>query len=1028
MKTTLHLLLTLFCSLPFFPSEVRAAFTDDTTPLCVYLSNGRADVFPADWVKSQTQADGKLSITLVGDSVITYNLSEVDSIGKPPTKLPSFTSFKFNNKYNDQVYTDVIATISADGVAATVGAIGKRLTPSFQMDMAEAKAYVDGVEQQSKVSRLRFEKPVTYTLALPEHRRLSYRLVQEEVWSEAGEVVETSPITLTADMLSTNAPSNYEEREGLGKLLDSDINTYFHSTWGDGGIYEKLPLDQDPYIEVSLDEAISMFRFSYTSRPDSYKYFPSELLIQASYDGGYTWTDLRTLTAAADGLPSGGYSMSYTSPTITAPEPFTLLRITMTESTYKNYLVLAELSLEEIVKVETKEPELIQPARYAYDWMPYGREVPVKITWLTDYATQVPRIDIDIDGGAMVEDKETYLNALITIDGADVFPDFQDSVQIKGRGNSSWAGTWGKSPYRLKFANSVKPFGLTKGKSWVLLANRQTGSMLSNAMAMKIASMVETAGANRIIPVELYMNGMYRGSYNFTQHVGLANNSIDLEDETYAVLLELDSYYDEDYKFTSYSYSLPVNVKDPDLADYPSPEAKLASIEDDFNTFADVLSSGTDEYADLIDVDMFARFMLVNELVLNLELGHPKSTFLYKEDLRALHSRYVFGPVWDFDWAYGYETSSGYCEETPERDYYDELWGKGYSFFGSLRNNSEVVRRACYKEWKDFIELHLDELVEYVNDYYTYARPSFEHNAEIWGDGYSYGAVAERTADWLRKRAEYIYNNLEAYDLDTPLPVSIGDVNQDGYITAADVVCVLNNILGLENESFSFGQADADYSKDITINDAVHIIALAMNQSVAATRQLRLPKAEASLQPQDFTTSVGVETFVPLVLNITEGSYNALQFDISLPAEVLLSDVQLPEALSAFTRQYIQLDENTYRIMLYSAGGQSLPTGSCALTLGVTPQARPDRSRCLLSIENAMIANSVGEDLRMTPHTAAFGIDDATGISGVEQSENGVRLPADVYDAGGRLVRRAATSLKGLEHGIYIINGDKVVL
>lgn len=628
----------------------------------------------------------------------------------------------------------------------------------------------------------------------------------------------------------------------------------------------------------------------------------------------------------------------------------------------------------------------------------------------------------------MVEDKETYLNALITIDGIDVFPDFQDSVKIKGRGNSSWAGTWGKSPYRLKFDSSVKPFGLTKGKSWVLLANRQTGSMLSNAMAMKIASMVQTAGANRIIPVELYINGNYRGSYNFTQHVGLANNSIDLEDETNAVLLELDSYYDEDYKFMSSSYDLPVNIKDPDLSDYPSPTAKQTSIQNDFDNFCDAVYSGTDEYASLLNVDMFARFMLVNELVLNLELGHPKSTFLYKEDLRALHSRYVFGPVWDFDWAYGYETSSSYCEEKPERDYYAELWGKGYLFFGDLRYNSEEVRRACYKEWKDFMELHLDELIEYVHDYYNFARPSFEHNAEIWGDGYSYGAVADNTAKWLRSRAEYIYKNIETYDLDTPLAISIGDVNQDGYITAADVVCVINNILGLENESFSFSQADADYSKSITINDAVHIIALAMNQSAAATRQLNLPRAEATLQPQAFQASVGTETVMPLVLNITEGSYNALQFDITLPAEVLLTDVQLPEALTGCTHHFTQLNENTYRILLYSTAGRSLPYGPCTLSLGITPQTQPAPSRCLLSIENALIATAQGEDLRIAPRTTAFGMEQATEIHDIRQNESGIRLPADVYNTEGRLIRKAATTLEGLEQGIYIINGNKVIL
>ena len=53
---------------------------------------------------------------------------------------------------------------------------------------------------------------------------------------------------------------------------------------------------------------------------------------------------------------------------------------------------------------------------------------------------------------------------------------------------------------------------------------------------MKAACLVGTAGANHIVPVELYMNGEYRGSYNFTEKVGFSNNSIDLDDETGAAL------------------------------------------------------------------------------------------------------------------------------------------------------------------------------------------------------------------------------------------------------------------------------------------------------------------------------------------------------------------------------------------------------------------------------------------------------------------------------------------------------------
>ena len=115
--------------------------------------------------------------------------------------------------------------------------------------------------------------------------------------------------------------------------------------------------------------------------------------------------------------------------------------------------------------------EIIEPAEYAYLMMPFGREYRVHVDWLTDRAEQVPRIDIDIENGEMVQSKDYYLNATITIEGAGVFPSVEPTpVQIKGRGNSSWSSwAWDKNPYRLKFEEKQKPFGLTKGKNWVLL-------------------------------------------------------------------------------------------------------------------------------------------------------------------------------------------------------------------------------------------------------------------------------------------------------------------------------------------------------------------------------------------------------------------------------------------------------------------------------------------------------------------------------------------------------------------------------
>ena len=202
----------------------------------------------------------------------------------------------------------------------------------------------------------------------------------------------------------------------------------------------------------------------------------------------------------------------------------------MTACDYKNYLCLAELEVYKVIPkdsdpiVPTPNPELQDNERL--EWQPFGTHYTVSVDWPTDRAVSVPTVYVTTDIGRLPYNKTTFLSGTLAIDGAGVFPDMEETpMQIRGRGNSSWAGEWGKSPYRVKFNSKQKPFGLKGGKNWVLLANKQTGSMMSNAIGMKVGQLAGTAGANHIIPVELYVNGEYRGSYNFTEKVGISNNT-----------------------------------------------------------------------------------------------------------------------------------------------------------------------------------------------------------------------------------------------------------------------------------------------------------------------------------------------------------------------------------------------------------------------------------------------------------------------------------------------------------------------
>ena len=395
----------------------------------------------------------------------------------------------------------------------------------------------------------------------------------------------------------------------------------------------------------------------------------------------------------------------------------------------------------------------------SYAMHPYGRCVRVHVEWLTDRA-EVPTIYINTADGQPITSKDYFKDATITIDGHGIFPSMDETpVQIKGRGNSSWG--WPKKPYRLKFAEKMKPLGMTKGKNWVLLSNYQTGSLMSNAIGMKAANLMGAAGANHIVPVDLYLNGEYRGSYNFTEKVGFANNSIDLMDETAAAMLELDSYYDEPagQKFRSTPYDLPINIKEPEFAEGTT-QLTLDMIQAHFNSFMSALYRGKD-ISSYVDIEQLARFMMVNELTLNYEFYHPKSTFCYREDFTDETSKYIFGPVWDLDWCFGYEKNRTYFRnETTSNYWIDSPSFAAVSFIRDLRFKYEPLDSVYRQLWEEFMNNDLQELLEYCQDYYDFAKNSFDANSSKWGDYTDYATQAQQASNWLETRTQQIYADI----------------------------------------------------------------------------------------------------------------------------------------------------------------------------------------------------------------------------------------------------------------------------
>lgn len=388
--------------------------------------------------------------------------------------------------------------------------------------------------------------------------------------------------------------------------------------------------------------------------------------------------------------------------------------------------------------------------------------------------TNVPTVYITIPASpdlTELYDKELYLDAMISIDGNGVVDDLEPTaVSIKGRGNSTWS--YIKKPYRLKFDKKIAICGLAKAKSYALIANYIDCTLMRNAVALKMGQLLNMPFTNHCQPIRVYFNGIFKGAYFITEKIGITGASVDIDEES-GILFEMDTNFDEAYKFTSMYYGLPMMVKDPDLSEIAelkgvTPQSLLETWGDDFEAFESKVSRGEDLSTSL-DMESLVNYMLVYNVCGNREPAWPKSVYLYKASLDDV---YHFGPIWDFDWGFTYDDGvEGKSPNLPLMDL--SSWEKrGASFFIQLFSRPEF--RTLYREKLDnFKQTLLPTLLEYMDEYADEIEPSAIENGVVWAPeagrtegSFNFRENVKTLKQWIIDRVEYISNheNFGLYD------------------------------------------------------------------------------------------------------------------------------------------------------------------------------------------------------------------------------------------------------------------------
>lgn len=368
--------------------------------------------------------------------------------------------------------------------------------------------------------------------------------------------------------------------------------------------------------------------------------------------------------------------------------------------------------------------------------------------------TGLPVISIDIDDGLEVVQKTLKLPSTLNmvVPGNESFDMNEERMTIRGRGNTTWGMP--KKPYRIDFPSKTTMFGLPAAKKWILMANYQDPTLLMNDIAFELGRRFGLQYTHSSIHVDLFINGTYRGNYQLTEQKEIGEGRVEV-DKKKGFLVELDSYYDEEFKFRSTHLNLPVMVADADV----SSEAEMKYIVDAFQGLEDALFEPdfpNNSYENYTDAASLINFMLVNEIVENGELYHPKSTYCYKDE----DTRIMWGPLWDFDYAFAYWFNGSYF-----RNHHLLFYP------GNTRTNAGSQFFCRFMEIPGFREMYVDrwqqmkpqvaDIINYIGAMEQKLDKSQKLNFQIAaatppGKNASYHELLGRMKQWLADRIIFL--------------------------------------------------------------------------------------------------------------------------------------------------------------------------------------------------------------------------------------------------------------------------------
>jgi len=397
--------------------------------------------------------------------------------------------------------------------------------------------------------------------------------------------------------------------------------------------------------------------------------------------------------------------------------------------------------------------------------------------------TGIPTITIETPDKETITREEYIKNSSYQIE--DSSGSVNDTIGIKGRGNSSWGND--KKGYNIKFNEKTSVLGMAEAKKWSLISNIYDKSLLRNWLSGYLAKSIKRGKewSPSYEFADLVLNDEYMGTYAVAESIQINKKRLNIHNiEDYTdpedfskggFILEIDFRRDATWTFTSDICKLPFTLKDPDFDDKDATvyvEYMKGIIRDVETKLTDPdfpsVDVGTIDY---ININSFIDWYILEEFAKNLDAYFLTSVYMYySDDDHMIH----MGPHWDFDNSFG---STGLDSDSDDYKSPEGYWlrqssGSSTNWYLYLLSNESFIT-ALKQRWSEIkylfagntsvVDVAIDAKAEQIAKAaeYNFRRWKVMGSNIIWDAlGFSHVSSFDEEVDslkeWIHKRYEWL--------------------------------------------------------------------------------------------------------------------------------------------------------------------------------------------------------------------------------------------------------------------------------